>query len=272
MLPRDGLARAAIGKAQGLIDQTGNWVIEPKYEFIVHGLRSYFGLVWFRTGKEWGAIDYSGRLVVKPQFSQAGATVCDDGWVIGYVDRSQVDRRLRVARREDAPLPMPDGELSTAMSNCEQPIQIRRGDKVGYLDRMLQPITENKFDEVAAFFHGVAAVKLDGKFGYINRDGTWLIEPRFEEARPMLDDIATVKLGGKFGCIKRDGTSSSSHSLRKPRRACGFLIATIPAKFRHQNPDGTWHIDPSFERIGGCTAQRAGFDFDRVERKIRGGR
>ena len=194
----DGLARATIGKSQGLIDRTGNWVIEPKYELLVHGLQSYGGLIWFRAGKEWGAIDRSGQLVVKSQFHQPGAAVCDDGWGGGYIDRKQ-----RAVRREDAPLPMPDGDLFGR--NCDGPFQIQVGDKFGYVDRTLKPISEIRFESASEFFRDNALVKLDGKFGYIRPDGSWLIEPRFDEAYP-LGDSAAVKFNGKFRCIKRDGT------------------------------------------------------------------
>jgi hypothetical protein len=103
----DGLATAGIGKSFGLIDRTGRWVIEPTYEWLVHGLKSYAGLVWFRSGREWGAIDLSGKMIVRPHFSQAGAIICDDGWVIGYHDRKR-----RAVRREDAaPLPSSDGDV-----------------------------------------------------------------------------------------------------------------------------------------------------------------
>ncbi len=64
--------------AQGLIDRTGNWVIEPKYELLVHGLKSYGGLIWFRAGKEWGAIwTDTGQLVVNVlNFIEPGAATC----------------------------------------------------------------------------------------------------------------------------------------------------------------------------------------------------
>lgn len=73
---------------------------------------------------------------------------------------------------------MPKGELLG--TDCERSFQIQIGDKLGYVDRTLQPITEVKFESASEFFGDVAAVKLGGRFGYIKRDGTWLIEPRFE--------------------------------------------------------------------------------------------
>jgi WG containing repeat len=241
----DGLATASIGKLSGLIDRTGTWVIEPRYDGVSHGLASYQGLIWVRLDRKWGAIDRSGQVVVRPQFSQGGATVCDDGWVIGYVDRKR-----RAARREGAPpLAIPDGELSG--TDCEQPFQIRIDDRFGYVDRMQKPITEVKFESLSEFFRGIALVKLDGRFGYIKQDGTWLVEPRFEEASPFWADFTAVKLNGKFGCIKQDGTWLIEPRFAEAPRSCSDLITKIDGKFSFMNPDGTWSIDPRFERVSG---------------------
>ena len=150
---------------------------------------------------------------------------------------------------------MPDGNLFGR--DCDAPLHIQAGDKFGYVDRTLKPITAVEFESVSDFFQDTAAVKLNGKFGYIRRDGSWLIEPRFDEAHPLVGDFAPVKLDGKFGCIKRDGTWLIEPQFVARPWNCSNLIATIPAKFGHEKPDGTWHIDPSFEAIGGFAATRA---------------
>jgi len=236
----DGLARAAIGKLYGLIDRSGNWVIEPKYEWLAHGRASDRGLIWFRADKRWGAIDRSGRRLVDPIHSQIGATVCEDGWVLGYVDGKQ-----RAVRRADAPLPMPDGNLFGR--NCDGPLRIQVGDKFGYVDRALTPITAVEFESASDFFRDTAVVKINGKFGYIRQNGSWLIEPRFEEAQPM-GDIAIVKLDGKFGCIRPNGTWLIEPHFAERPWLCGNRIAQIAGKFGHEKPDGSWHIEPQLEK------------------------
>jgi WG containing repeat len=254
---REGLAVAKIGKLAGLIDRTGAWVVEPKYDLIYFGLPRDKNAIRVMVGEKWGAIDGSGQFIVSPRFDQFDMTICDDGWVIG-----RSDGKRRVARRDGGPLAMPDGELSA--QDCEQPLQIQIGNKFGFLDRKLQPITEVKFDDAAQFVGDVAAVKLDGKFGYIKRDGTWLIEPRFEEARPLGGDFAAVKLDGKFGYVKRDGTW-----LIEPRfeEIDLFLpVAKLGGKFGYfDKRDGTWLIEPRFEKVvhfGG------GFDAAKVDGKF----
>ena len=254
----DDLARVMVANAYGLIDRTGNWVVEPKYEFLTHGLASYAGLIWFRVGKEWGAIDRPGQSVVKPQFSQSGATVCEDGWVIGYINRKH-----RAVRREGSPLPMPNGELLA--QDCKQPFQVQVGGKLGYVDRALNPITEVKFESASTFLHDVAIVKFEGRSGYIRRDGTWLIEPRFEEAHPFMEEaggeaFAAVKLDGKFGCIKRSGAWLFEPQLVELPWRCHDLVTKAAGRFAHITPAGTWRIEPGIETIAGF-----GKEFDAVK-------
>jgi len=252
---RDDLAVARIGKLAGLIDRTGAWVVEPKFDLIFVGLVLPENAIRVMVGGKFGAIDRSGRYVVGPRFDTFNIIICDDGWVIGVVDGKR-----RAVRRDDAPLTLPDGELSA--QDCVQPLQIQIGNKFGFLDRTLRPITEVRFEDAAQFVGDTAAVKVDGKFGYLNRDGTWLIEPRFEEAKP-LGDIALVKLDGKFGYVKRDGSW-----LVEPRfeEVGPFLpIAKINGKFGYINRDGTWLIEPRFEKVvrfGG------GFDAAKVDGKF----
>src|SRR5262249_5817610 len=151
---------AKVGAAWGLIDRSGAWVIDPKFEFIFHGRPTHWDAIWVKVGGKWGAIDRSGRVIVSPQFSQPGASICDDGWIIGYVD---LRKRIAV-RRDDSPLAMPAGDLLG--SDCTRVFQVQLADKLGYVDRLLQPITDVKFESASEFFNDIAVVKLDGKFGY----------------------------------------------------------------------------------------------------------
>jgi hypothetical protein len=239
----DGLARAKVGELWGLIDRSGAWVIQPKYELILNGLATDRGAIWVKVGGKWGAIDRSGQVIVTPQFSQGGADICEDGWIIGYTDKKR-----RAVRRDDSPRVVPPGELLG--TDCVQPFQVQVGDKFGLVSRDLGPMTEVKFESVSRFWQDVATVKLDGKFGYIRRDGTWLIEPRFEEAHLFSGDTGFVKLGGKFGCIKRDGAWLIEPQFEDMTYSgCGDIIAKIGPKFSHAKPDGSWSIDPRLEKI-----------------------
>jgi WG containing repeat len=241
---RDGLARAKIGNLAGLIDRTGAWVIEPEYDTIYHGAAHHHGMAWVETGKQWGAFDRSGRLIVAPQFSQT-AGICDDGWVIGYADG-----KSHVARREGAAMStIPQGELSG--SDCQGPFRIRLGDRFGYVDRMLQPITDRKFEAAFMFSEGAAAVKLDGRFGYIKPDGAWLIEPRFDEAEPFFGGLAVVKTGGKFGYVKPDGTWQIEPRFEVARRfRDGFAIVRVDGKNGMIDATGEWLVEPRWRVLG----------------------
>jgi hypothetical protein len=241
----NGFARARIDTLSGLLDRAGAWVIEPKYDKIYDWETRQGDAVWVEIGKQWGAFDRSGRLIVAPQFTQAHASICNDGWVMG-----QVDGKARIVRREGAPLPtVPEGELSG--SSCQAPFRMRIGDRFGYVDRMLQPITDRKFEAAFLFSEGAAAVKLDGRFGYIKPDGTWLIEPRFEEAEPFFGGLAIVKSGGRFGYVKPDGTWQIEPRFEVARRfRDGFAIVRVDGRNGLIGPTGGWLVEPRWRQLG----------------------
>jgi hypothetical protein len=240
----DGLAVVNVGTLSGLIDRYGVWVIEPNYNTVLRGSGLSQELVWVVLSGKWGAFDRSGHLIISPEFSQT-PTVCDDGWVIGFADgQSHV-----VRRRDRAPLRTPEGELSGR--DCDNPFQIRTGNKFGYVDRALRPLTDIRFDAAYGFYEHAAVVKLAGKFGYINRDGTWLSEPRFDEANSFQGGAAVVKVGKMFGYIKTDGGSLIDPQYEEARPfENGVAIVKLNGKSGIVDSTGAWLLEPRWRRFG----------------------
>jgi hypothetical protein len=242
---RGGLATAKVGGLSGLIDDSGAWLIEPRYHKVWHNRND---VVRVELDGKIGVFERSGRPLASPQFSQI-AVVCDDGWVVGYADREQ-----RTARDPDRPLIMPQGRLSGI--DCGEPFRIQDGSKFGYVDRMLRPITEVRFESAYLFSEHVAVVKLDGRFGYIRDDGSWLIEPRFDDAQPFHDGAAVVSVGGKFGYVRADGSwlVEPKFDEAEPFES-GFAIAKLDGRRGVIDAAGAWvgttrlrHLDLSLEK------------------------
>jgi hypothetical protein len=143
----------------------------------------------------------------------------------------------------------PEGELSGAY--CQDTFQVQVGDRFGYVDRRLQPITDRTFEAAFAFSEGAATVKLDGLFGYIKPDGTWLIEPRYEGAGPFVRGLAIVKSGGKFGYLKPDGTWQIEPRFEVARGfSRGFAIVRIDGRNGMIDESGAWLVEPRWLQLG----------------------
>ena len=60
------------GIEYGVIDETGKYVVEPKYQLIKFDDK---GNIWFRSNFKYGMLDNKGNVVIEPQFD-----LFRDGW------------------------------------------------------------------------------------------------------------------------------------------------------------------------------------------------
>jgi hypothetical protein len=76
----------------GYIDQSGDWVIKPQFEYA--GGFSDNGLARVKVNGKWGYIDQAGDWVIKPQFDWAdsfsdnGLASVEFNGKYGYIDQS----------------------------------------------------------------------------------------------------------------------------------------------------------------------------------------
>jgi WG containing repeat len=202
----DGMPAAAakLGRYIGLIDRSGNWVLEPTYDSIfprpAGGPAEFRGFIVTRGGKE-GLLDASGHVVIGPRLDvsfQSGSMqftrLCEAGQIIGFVDK-----KPHFFAVDGMPMNPSRGEVQRP--SCDPPYVVKVGEKFGYVDGMLRPITDAKFDDARPFRHGIAAVKLGGKYGLIRADGAWAIEPTFDAVQPLQDNMALAKSGDRAGLV-----------------------------------------------------------------------
>jgi hypothetical protein len=80
------------------------------------------------------------------------------------------------------------------------------GGKSAYVDALTGTVTELKYDECAAFFDGLAAVKKDGLYGYIDKSLNLVIQPRYTSAEYFNKGKSVVQnADGSYALIDRTG-------------------------------------------------------------------
>lgn len=127
----EGLASLMWGDYCGCIDKSGQWQIDPRYEFI--GEFSS-GLAKFREKDKWGYIDHSGKTVIQPHFDFA-SDFSEGFAVIGM------------------------GSL------------LQRTLKKGYIDLSGRIVVEPKYDIAKPFYQGLAYVGITDRCrGYIDQN------------------------------------------------------------------------------------------------------
>jgi hypothetical protein len=219
---------SADGLTYGYVDETGQWVIQPQYDFAgdfaealavveLDGQYGYvdangqevvapqydfagdfaFGLAPVVVDGEFGYIDQSGKIVIEPQFGDAhpftaeGLAAVRPDETYGYVEQ---DGQFVI-----------EPQFESAFSFSEGLAAIAEAGKYGFIDESGQVVIEAQFDFASHFAEGLAAVYVDGKMGYIDDSGTVVIEPVYDFADSFSEGLAAVRIDGQVGFIDDSG-------------------------------------------------------------------
>lgn len=150
----------------GYVDQSGSWVIKPKFEYA-----GQFENGRAKVGKDgkFGYIDYSGKEVIKIDFTEIG--LWEDG-------------KCKVAKGGDRD---DDGNL--------------KDQKYGYINVRGEELLKCEYDEIGFFNKfGLAYVRKDDKYGYIrSSDYSFAIPCEFSAVGTFNDSgFCWVAKGGSF--------------------------------------------------------------------------
>lgn len=222
-VPLVDMGRAVIGDDPrtrpnaGLIDETGKFVIEPRYDQIDY--RNGFDL--------WVATDSTAK-----SRSDHGSPA-----PVRLVDR---DGRFVSTEGFDRTGPASEGL-----------IEVCRADKCGFADRSGKLVVPMQFKTVGDFSEGLAYASLDGeKYGFIDHSGKFVIEPRFDGrggpddenyvAGSFADGVASVGCGGYWGFIDKKGAWVMPPLYRHAGEfANGFAEALLKTGRGHIRRNGT---------------------------------
>ncbi len=211
----EGVARVLDGKKWGLIDRTGKYLIEPRFQIepatdFSEGLCPVWQGDWSRdeSVERSGYIDTTGKMVIPAQFRGAGAfsegmAPIVKGGKLGFIDHTgeiSIEPQFEWTSRSMIYLPTFSEGLAAV---------VVRG-RLGFINKSGQIIIEPRYESwnvpMAAFSDGLAAVESGRKIGFIDKEGRMVIEPRFTRVDPFEDGIARVELKlGHWGYIRRDG-------------------------------------------------------------------
>jgi hypothetical protein len=268
----DGLPAAAkLGRYWGLIDQSGEWVVEPAYDSIDarYGGGDASSDLEFkgfsaRRGNEDRILDQSGKVIISGMNLWRGTSTsrttsdggilitftpgqfikfCADGRIIGFVDQ-----KPRLYERDGTSLEPARGEMWWPLT-CEPPYVLKIGEGFVYVDKWLRRLNVETFEAVGLFQDGIAAVKLGGKYGLIRADGTWAMEPSFDAAQPLPNGKALVKAGGRASLVD----VATGHSVTGTTfddvcsRGHGIVGVVRDGKIGAIDESGRRLFDPSYQ-------------------------
>lgn len=184
-----------------------NHVTQNKYKDILH-IWSPKGLFWVKCNEKWGIMDSQMKEIVPCCLKiEDYALEADDKFIgISEViepwneDEDEIIKYGYIDYQGNQVIPCIYDRAFISGENDS--FVLEKDGKCGVLNNRGTTLVPFKWDNIAYFSHGVAAVKMGNKCGYININGDIVIPLEYEETRNFIGaGFASVKREGKWGII-----------------------------------------------------------------------
>jgi hypothetical protein len=238
---REGICPIGSGNRVGYINQSGRWLIEPKFLIAMnfsegrafastdgesfrlvdlHGLfvaSSYFerarpfrsGLAPVRREGRWGFIERNGETRIPFVFEDT-----QPGHFHSFLAGVKTETGWGFIDRSGLFAIKPIYEAVRAFS--EGRAAVRLGGQWGMINLLGDVVVQPTWEELGDLVNGLAAATAGGKAGYVNADGQWVIEPKYDKCHRFFGELALVKQGESYRYIRVDGESlweSEPHAI-----------------------------------------------------------
>lgn len=199
------------GMKFGIIDISGNWIVEPSSEFeMIENFSE--GLAWaLHKNGYYGCINTSGDWVIEPNykfefnndqkdFSNGLACVYGENGLYGYINKKGetivppiYDWSMKFKDGYASYLSRPESRTTNELIDTSGKVVYKKVE----LDCSANPTT---------FSEGLLSIDNDkGKFGYVNANGEWIIPAKFDRAFHFSEGLAYVSLNNKNFFIDKTG-------------------------------------------------------------------
>jgi hypothetical protein len=211
----DGLAMASTSsddeeQITGCIDESGRWVIEPKYRIIQEFRRGSSLSAALDISERWGFIDRSGEVRIEFRFEQIHrfsdgiAPVRVPGGKWSFIDEEE---REKFPATFDGARPFSEGYAVVWI-----------GDRPFLLTRDFARIALPPFPTVSGISEGLAAFATsrgeDSKWGAVNTSGEIVIAPVWDFIGGFHEGLSVAKRGDRYVYIDRMGKQAIKEEFR----------------------------------------------------------
>jgi len=243
---RGDLFQVKLNGKWGLIDSKAQMILEARFDEI-EGL-SKDNLAKTRIADEWGLINSKGQMLIEPQFDEIGELVSLGRNILVAAEADgrwglfSTDGKWAIAPQFDHLLKF-SNQLAKAGINGQWGLISADGQWV------IEPQLEDIISHHARSSH---RAKANGQWGLLNSSGQWLIEPKFDEIIPNHDNAShEAKVNGLWGLV-----NSSGEWLIKPKfDEVIFNYSKGPYRVKANgqwgliNSSGEWIIKPQFDEF-----------------------
>lgn len=208
-----------------LLDEEGNMVIPPIYDFISEPNN---GICLVSKEGKYGYVRTDGSIIIEPTYEKA--TRFDNGRA-----SVKVDGKWGIIDNNGKMVVAPQYDDSTYFR--EGFAVVEQNGKFGYIDMEGNVTIPPTYEKASRFQNGLAQIMLDGKYGFINTKGEVVIAPAFEGVKqsvlsgPWQENFAVVTSDGAMGIIDTAG-----RWILSPKYA-GIKLYFMPAFIQEINEE-----------------------------------
>lgn len=217
----------------GFIDKRGKLIIKPKFRWVSSFNEK--GLAIVEIDRKWGIIDTTGAYIWEPKYDDI-LPESDDVYRVKLdgtlylldIEENQIPFEIRnfpehlfeeernqdfetIIIEEKYGIKNKDGKIIippcydyVCYDEHEEIFLIRKGHKWGIAGKNGEILIKPIYD-ISRFNEGLAAIKIKGKWGFVNNKGEIVIPAKFDSADDYKNGVSLIKLNGKFGYIDKDG-------------------------------------------------------------------
>ena len=223
-----GLARVGKDEKYGFVDNTGNVVVDNKYDYAFSFEED---LAVVRVNKKYGFIDTKGNEVIPIIYDGAtsmseGLAAVKQGNTYGYIDKegntvisfsfkkaSPFHGGRAFVSRDGVKYAVIDktGRLVTDylyddfLGYSDGLARVKQADRIGYIDINGRAITALEYTRGGAFNNGVAVVEKNGKCGVLSRYGKLIVDTENDLCQCVLKDVCIITRASSSYLIDRSG-------------------------------------------------------------------
>jgi hypothetical protein len=197
-----GAIVATNGKG-GIINNTGNYTVEPQYDYLSFVSSKFIAVFNGQLNNEglpaagkYGIIDKTGKFVLPQLYDQMGANS-------GIVFLIQ-NQKCGIADTLTGKILVPC-EMEFIPRFNEGIAYYQKGGKYGYIKEGGKILTQPLYETADDFSGGLSKVRQAGKTGFVNKAGVLLIPCIYGYAEGPFNGLWMVEKGSKYGFVSSKG-------------------------------------------------------------------
>ncbi|MCI8471077.1 MAG: WG repeat-containing protein [Clostridia bacterium] len=252
----------------GVIDSTGNIVIDPSYEEMItipNSKNDVFLCVYdvnYETGEYKTKVLNSKNQEILTQYEQVEAIANQDAnynvWYEDNVLKVKKDGKYGIVNLNDKKLTEIQYDEIVAIEGIKGILKVTKDGKQGIIDNEGKEIIPTQVTEVTNLGkdskEGFIIQGEDGKYGVVDYSNQVVLEAKYDEiAKIYRNDMYVVKQAGKQVLIKKDGTEVLNSKFDEVKEilknADNGIIYTLNGKYGVMKTTGEIIVAPDYEEL-----------------------